>query len=386
MSIFAFPKKHTVLVLAALVFTGVFLLRSALSFSCFTPPERVPQQGSQGYQTWYGENLRSFYHRDKKVCVPDGWEAVGAVATGAGWAKFESGVTGIMLRIEAFSKRTFSVPESNFEITLRYPASASVVSVAGYTATVKNALSRAGTLFNDTLSDAPVPHTVLVTAGLEDSLPDETHIYPDPRRSVTIFVRDPQDPRAEELVIHAFVHLYNRFSTERLAYQTRQPPLAAADIQELEATWAETAFSESSSGRAGRLGYLFSVHEAVAARDFSRITKKGPPFDDRDAFEAIRPSVLVPPGAPYLDEQYGHYVLAPLALTAVDGLLFEKGAPADVEEILRRVHSGEAENLFTELSRYLTEDELATVMRWVQENGPIPGGLVRSALAHYAQQ
>lgn len=382
-SIVFYPAVFIVLVAA------IALGRFVFAPECYTIRERVPAEGSQGYQTWYGETLKSFYHRGRRMCIPKGWRAVGAVKTGnvrggeaIGWATFEDGKTGIMIQNGAFAERTIPLDGSNYAVTLLYPAETPDYLLLEYARITENAFNRIGAVFNDEKTETPVPHTVLVTAGLAGASADGgTFIYPDPRSSVTIFVRDPQDPRSEELVIHAVVHLYNRFGAHDRTYLNLQSPLSSGDFEELEATWAETAFRTSDSGRENRLAYLYNVHTAVETGNFDLIT--GPPFDDREAFATINPGVAVPQDASELDIQYGHYVLGPLSMLAIDGLLDEAGAPADVEKILTRIHAGEAENLFAELARYLTDEELNTAWQWMDGEETVPRALIQTALERY---
>lgn len=387
-----FPKKHALLVLGMAAVALATVVGTAFSFSCIVPKERVPQEGTQGYQTWYGKDIRSFYHRDRRVCVPYGWEAVGATAKGnlpvrgtqaGGWARWEHGKTGIVVRSAAFSKAAFSVPESNYKITLRYSASTSPSAARRYERAVEHAFARVGALFGDAISDSPVPHTVLVTAGLErDSSGEEIALYPDPRGSVTVLVQDPEESvRGEELLLHAVVHLYNRFNTKRTRYQRYQSPLSAADVEELEATWAETAFRTSEKGRAARLSYLYNVHGAVTTGNFA--LPKAPPFDDAEAFSVIRPGVVQPPGASELDIQYGHYVLGPLSMVGIDGLLTRADATADLEDILKRIHTGDADNLFAELARYLTDAQVKNIADWMSGKEAVPKSVIEAALEHY---
>ena len=365
------------LVLVVVIAVG----RYAFAPECYTVRERVPAEGTQGYQTWYGEDVQSFYHRNRVMCIPDGWRAIGAIETGDGWARYERGKTGVMLREEAFLSRTLTFETSNYAVTLLYPAATSKAALAEYERIVENAFNRVGALFNDAPTQSPRPHTVLVTAGLGGAHPEAPLIYPDPRESVTVFVRSPYDTRAEELLIHAVVHLYNRFRTDFTGYQKNQSPLQAADFQELEATWAETAFRSSSAGRESRLAYLYTVHTAVKTGNFDLVT--GPPFDNKQEFENITPSVVVPRDASELDIQYGHYVLAPLSLVAVDELLYEAGAPATVEKILTKIHAGEADNLFEELARYFNDEKLNTIWRWMDGQETIPQKLIQTASSRY---
>lgn len=378
------PKNKFVLIS---IIAGALILAFGISFfvtssSCITVKQKRPVEGSQGYRVWFGDALQSFNHRGQKICVPDGWEALGATKFGDGWAQYEQHLTGILINKKYFTEQELTFTESNYRVRLLYTASASSHQASEYIRMVTNTFEEVGALYNDTPQEERIPHTVLVTAGLVGVYPNDTLIYPDPRETLTIFVRDHRDVRSEELLIHAVMHLYNRFREESTReYQYNQEPLGAEDFQELEATWAETALRISTPGRTTRLEYLYNVHTAVQTDDFSRIT--GPPFDEKRAFEQIDPSVIVNKNTSYSNAQYGHYILAPLSMVAVDGLLVQKNTSTDVQEILAKIHTHQETNFFDELRRYLSESDVQRVTRWMQNGETIPVELVESALAYY---
>lgn len=368
-----------IILLPAVFITLVILIALSRQFfapDCFTIQERVPKEGSQGFQTWYGEDIKSFYHRDKKHCIPEGWRAVGATEVGGGWARFAPNRTGVMVAENTFDSFILTPNNTHYSLFVLYPTQFSEAERLRYARVIENAFMRVGTLFGDVNAYTPEQHTILITAGVADEL-----IYPDPRENLTIFVRELDDPRAEELFIHAVVHLYNRFAPRTTPYQQNQEPLTEGDIQEFEATWAEIAFHTTAQNRAKRVDYLYTVHSAVRTDSFEAIL--GPPFDDREAFMQINPRLPLSPNASELDIQYGHYILAPLIFVAIDGLLSERAAPVDVETILTRVHEGEANNFFTELNRYITDEDTAMVLGWIHDAEPIPPSLLEEALTTY---
>jgi len=347
---------------------------------CYTPPKQNPVAGSQGYRVWFGDTLKSFEHKDARVCVPRGWQAVGAIETGDSWAKFESGMTGVLIRSDAFASTLIEPGHSSYSVTVFYATSTDAELLKRYEEVIENAFDRTGRLFNDAPGDPRRPHAVLITAGIAgDTRSPSARVYPDPHAGLSVFMRTPENPRAEELFIHAVLHLYNRHRTDLIAHENAQSPFAPEDWQELEATWGETAFS--TGNRLTRLTYLYNVHTAVRTGDFSLITS--PPFNDEEGFKKIRASAVVAPGSAPLDYQYGHYVLAPLSMLAVEGLLQELDAGTDVEETLRGIHSGEAGNFFEELAKRLPEKEMARVRGWFEGTETVPSELVHAAVRHY---
>lgn len=344
-------------------------------YACAPVPEQAPEKGSHGYRIWGGALVRSFEHGEKRICVPKGWEPVGAIEAQRGWARFAPEKTGVMIRSSAFSSTSLTFIRSSYRVTLRYPSFGTTPELLEeYESEVTNTFEKVGALFNDDAKDAPRAHTVLVTAGLLSPPSEDNSLYPDPGPNVTYLVLAPSNPRGEELLVHGVMHLYNRFSHAGLVYEGLQSPIPPEDWQELEAVWAETAFTTENENRRVRLDYLYTVHSAVQASDFSRID--GAPFDDPDAFKNLRPSVVVSEDSSYLDEQYGHYVLAPLVMVAVEGLLQKYGAGTKLETLLAEIHSGKKGNFFEALGEVLPSEEVSRVMDWMNNRATIPLDMV----------
>jgi hypothetical protein len=143
----------------------------------------------------------------------------------------------------------------------------------------------------------------------------------------------------------------------------------------MEATWAETAFRSSNEGRAARLAYLYNVHVAVRTHDFSLISE--PPFSkDPRGFAKITQGVIVPDGATYLDDQYDHYVLSPLAMVAIEGLLQKYKTGMDMPRLLTELHAGTIKNFFNALGTYLPPTEIKNIQSWMAGQATIPHDLV----------
>ena len=369
-------------VCVAISLVGVyFAFTSQSPEECAPISEQKKQEGSQGYRVWFGETLKSFEHTGKSVCVPDGWEAVGATEEGEGWARFSRDHTGVIVKSDAFGILTLTPEKSAYTITVLYPLSTKSDALNRYVQIISNAFSRVGALLPESKS-AKHSHTVLITAGLGgDTRSEGTRVYPDPTENMSVMVRTPDQPRAEELFVHAVMHLFNRHRGDLLAYQKNQNPFPAEDWQEMEATWSETAFSTQNEGRTARIRYLYNVHVAVRTNNFSRIVSE--PFNNKEAFEKIKQGSIVPEGSQYLDYQYGHYVLAPLTMVAIEGLLVSRSSDLHVEDILKAIHTRPSLNFFDELGKKLSKDDMARIMLWIEGKDTIPEELVMKGLSHY---
>jgi hypothetical protein len=374
-------KTRFLLIVVSVLLVSVSIYAIAGMSGCYAVSDRSPIEGSQGFRIWTGDALKSFEHFDRKVCIPEGWESVGAIEIGEGWARFESGKTGVIFQSEAFVSHTVKPGGTGYEITVVNPLAISETMEKQFDAIIVNAFERISKLYADSDGNTK-SHTVFITAGLAgNTLDDGTRVYPDPGLDVTYLVRTPESSRAEELFIHAIMHLYNRHRTDLTEYEKTQTPFTSEEWQELEATWSETAFNESRIDRKNRISYLLNVHYAVGTRNFSLI--KEPPFDDRKTFENIKPTIMVKQGAQSLDYQYGHYVLAPLSMVAIDALLRRDVKGMSLEKLLTDVHKGKINNLFTELETLLPKDDFAQVQSWVKGETLIPSELIYSALSTY---
>ncbi|MBX9765194.1 hypothetical protein K2X83_00975 [Patescibacteria group bacterium] len=379
-------KKVAFIGSAFLIFISLAggLLYYATTIGCSDMPQSVtPVMGSQGFRLWSGPTLISFEHGDKKICIPSGWEALGEETSGNGWARYEKGVSGLTIKKDAFAEAKLTFISSGYEVHFVYPKNTPAGELELYEATIRSAFENVGALFNDSHKNEKRRHTILVTPGVERADELRTPIYPDPRKNLSPYMQPPTSARGEELLIHAIAHLYNRQRADLRAYQKNQLPIPAEDFQELEASWSEIAYRTSDSGRRARINYLYNVHTAVQTKNFSLIHTA--PFNgDRAGFENIAPNIVVPPDASFLNAQYGHYILGPLTMVAIEGMLAAKNADT-VEKILSRVH---AENMpfINELSKYLSPEEIAAAKSWMFDGGTIPRALVDAGLTRYEIQ
>jgi len=374
--ILGLSKKTLAILGAALVIAvGAIVYQSS---GCTTVTDVTPERGSHGYRVWSNDVFKSFTHRGQDICVPEGWFTVGAVSEGEGTAKYERGKTGILVRKDAFGLRVLEPTNSSFRVNVYYPLTLPRADVEKLFTLVAGTFSNVGAWYGDKVVADRKPHSVIVTTGL---LPDE-QVYPDPSERVTSLIASPKAERGEGLLIHAVVHLYNRFSGE-LGYQGAQWPFNAGEFQELEATWAETGLSTHPEAGFTRLNYLYRVHSALVAQKPELVTD--PPFNDAEAFNAITPTILVKPGSPYLDFQYGHYVLAPLTMVAIDTLLTDRATGLSVYSILKDIHTGKRTGFMEAVSAVLPDKDMKQINAWIIADAQIPVSLIQRAIARYDQ-
>ncbi len=345
---------------------------------CAAPRAQEAQEGSQGMRVWNGERIQSFVHSGERICIPRGFEAVGAAHAGFGWASFPASRTGVLIESTFFKTETFSPPGSRYRISLRYPETTPESEAEAHRTRVERVATATAELFSDRGGIFRTPHTVLVTAGAETTA--GLRVYPDPHKTLTVAVYEPEHIRSEELLIHAFVHLYNRHQPLN-DYLENQSPIPASDFEEFEATWAETRLRETPAGRRERIEYLYNVHLAVRENDFSRIEYA--PFNNRTQFEDITENAIVSSDAEYLDVQYGHYVLAPLAMVALDGLLRESGSQESVASFLHTIHQNPAQNFLALVTTELGLEGAEQFMNWINGVETVPRDLIDRALASY---
>lgn len=339
---------------------------------------------SHGFKVWFSTTLQSFEHHRKRICIPDGWEPVGEAEKKLGWARFPEGASGVLIHSSDFESRTVQTRDNSYLVRVVYQRSMAPELTERYVETITQAFNRVGRLFPSAKGQLE-SHTVLITVGVAGDGNDfETSIYPNPSKEMSIFVRNIEHKRAEELFIHAVAHLYNRYREDLTAYQNTQSPLLPEDWQEMEAAWTEVAFRSSPLGRTHRLAELYDIHRAVQTNTFSESLIY--PFGERELFDAVtQRSVTILPNSPYSDYQYGHYVLAPLFMVAIEGLLQQYATGTDISKILYELHAGTEENFLETLRAVLPENEILTILGWTKGEEPIPQHLILSASQYYEE-
>lgn len=371
--------KTGALIAGTLVVLGLGLL-FVTTDGCSSAPSADPVMGSQGYRTWSNDIYKSFEHRNRTICIPDGWVAVGAITITEKGVTFPPNITGVLVKRDAFGSKTLTPVGTTYEVLLLYPLTTETKDIKKFAAATQNAFTRVASLFpTDT---TPRQHTIIVTAGIAGDTAIETNrIYPDPSAGVSAMTLSPENYRSNQLLLHSIMHLYNRHSPHLTAYQAYQAPFGADDWQEAEATWAELAFDTRPEARLDRLMYLYRVHTAVRTNNFSLIIE--PPFNTVSGFSALRQSAIASADYKYLDYQYGHYVVAPLAMVATEMLLRRYAPGETMSMLLINIHNGSGKSLLSELQRVLPDTEVTRAIRWFRGEETIPLELITASSKYY---
>lgn len=351
-------------------------------YSCAAVPDQAQKTGTHGWKVWANESFISFEPQNKRYCVPAGWEVIGAEVDRFGNATFPAGASGILFHTNDFVTYNLPLPDLKTTVRVVYPAKTPEPEVADYLKIITDAFLNVRTLYPDFKITNLASHTVLITVGIAGDGNDfKTSVYPIPNRDVTIFVRNKDHRRGEELFIHAVAHLFNRHFSDGLAYQQNQAPIPAGDWQELEAAWTEIIFRSDSDARSKRIEDLYAIHASVVTRVFSPALDF--PFNDRKIYEEVRKkSVILGPDPTYAEVQYGHYVLAPLVLLSVEGLLEQHQASTTVAELLLEAHI-KNQSFFVLLTAYLPKEEMKRLFNFLTGEEQIPYELLEAGLLRY---
>lgn len=373
-------KTYWIITIVCIALLGCVLLYREVS--CVEVMPQKPIMSSHGWKVWFGSSLQSFEHNGKRICIPDDWEPVGEAEKKLGWARFPEGASGVLIQSSDFEFRTVQTENNSYVLRVVYQKSMAPELASAYIETITQAFNRVGGLFPNTKGQSRT-HTVLITVGVAGDGNDfETSVYPDPSEEISIFVRNVEHKRAEELFIHAAAHLYNRYRTDLTAYQNTQSPILSPDWQEMEAAWTEVAFRSSPSGRTRRLAELYDVHRAIQTNTFSESLIF--PFSERELFDAVtQRAIAIKEDSVYSDYQYGHYVLAPLVMVAIEGLLLQYNTDADISKILYELHTGTESHFLDTVRAVLPANEILTIERWMDGRETIPHNLVLSASKYY---
>lgn len=374
--------KHYLTLQNGLIAVGgvalALVLITVFSGGCTTIGDKRAVMGNHGYRIFTNEIYKAFEHGGRPICVPDGWAPVGALEVTPEGALFDVGKTGILIKQDQFAARVLHPEGSSYEVTVLYPLTAEKEDVSRHLTLITRVFTSVARLYDDVPKPERTKHTVLITPGIAGDGSDvSTRLYPDPTGLVTIATRRPYEERAEGLLIHAVMHLYNRFNVST-GYAALQQPYSRDEFEELEATWAEVALSGWPDASYSRLMYLYKVHAAVVSQNPSLATE--PPFNDRENFEKIVPTVFVKDSQNPLDYQYGHYVLLPLVTAATDALLYERGTGLTVSRILRDIHAGKRKNFMDELKLVLSEKDIREIERWLSGGAQVPFPLIETAI------
>ena len=342
-------KKHATVWMLIFWLTGTaiasFVVFSIVGCVPYANTRETPS--SHGLRTFETMAMVSFVHTGTRVCVPKGWQAVGALSISFGGALFEREKTGVLIDADAFSEEQLSLEQPvGYSLRVIYPNNTPKDALAVYRSMIASAFSSLASQYR--ISGKDVPHDIVITYGVLE----HEALYPDPNAYVTYLTLPPDDSRTEELVLHAIAHLYNRFDSRFTDYTARQSPLSSGDFEELEATWSETAFRTSVIGKRARLAYLYSEYTETTGA-----------YTDLEAKK--------------------HYIVFPLTMIAVEGLLQQLNTGTSVKELFARTHQGSGVNFFEALRAVLPETEMVRIIRWLSEEERIPYDLLLSGIRFY---
>ncbi len=335
-----------------------------------------PQLGKHGFIQWQNQSYISFVGTSTPYCIPAGFEPL----TDESDTIIQDGkeTTTVFIRTEHFKQTYLTLHDQPLRVVYHHSLSSS--EVLEYTTLISNVYSKILTLYPTTTATSIKEHTVLIAEGIAgDGTTSETSVHPSPSKKLTTFVRSKRHWRGEELFIHAVTHQINRYTDSD--YQFNQAPIPPTEWEELEASWAELAFLSDGSARSRRIDALYAIHTAVQTKNYTEGLEY--PFHQASVFKTIgRTSLMLSTEPTYAEIEYSHYVLAPLFLVAVDGLLAEYAPEIFVSDLLMKVHQ-ENSNFFTLLSQKLPEDELDKLFNYLYGNGRIPYEILQKGVNRY---
>lgn len=367
------------------VFGVIFILTKQAPPTLCTPiPEQEPEQGNHGWLIWSNDSYKSFIREQTGYCIEAGWEPIGATLDSAGNAVFPSESGGIFIKTSDFASYQLLLADNETRIRILYPVHLASEEIATYLQAIRAVFTNVLTLYSDFEITNLSGHTVFISVGIAGDANDiETSVYPTPTKDLTIFGRNLNHRRGEELFIHAVTHLFNRHYTQGLAYQDNQAPVPAADWQELESSWAEIAFLSDDTKRQERIKDLYAIHQSVFRETFSPALEF--PFNDKTIYDQVRRTSLIPgANSTYGEIQYSHYVLAPLLLVSIDGLLVQQRASTSVSTLIQTARA-ENKNFFVLLQEYLSPDEIIFIYNFIFGREQIPYELLEVGLKRYGQ-
>ena len=348
--------------LAAAIFLGTFFAVRiyAASHACTPPSNEAQHMSSHGWNVWRGDTFQSFTHHGEWICVPRGWMPVGAVSETSDRARFSPLGDGVLVRTDSFVVRDVTTRKHDFVVQVVYPRALDAGQLPQYLAIITRAFDDVGDQYPNA-SGTPISHTVLLSVGIAGDGHDfDTSIYPEPSLHLSVLVHNLDNPRTEELYLHAIAHLYNRYRTDLIAYKDHQAPLGAVDWEELEASWTELIFRSSKEGLDRHITELSNMYFHNMQHTFSSTDPY--PFNNKEIFDAVRyRTAILPDDAKYPDEQLGHYIIAPLTILSTEGRLAVHTAPVHIKDIFIRIHRTN-ENFFVVLGEYLPAEEVTEVV------------------------
>ena len=368
-------SKKVIICILSVLFLGLFYK----SYACLPVPKQAVKTSTHGYGVWSNSFYKSFIPGDERFCVPNDWKPVGEKALDRGGATFPNEGTGILVKSSDFSATKIPLDKTDFELTAVYLATMPEDELQEYVKIIQRAFNDVGSLYpkNDSLETQK--HTVLISVGIAgDGYEFENSIYPNPSQFLSVFAKNISHPRAEDLFIHAATHAYNRFHPSFQTYQDNQTPLPAGDFEEMEATWAEISFRSSNEELAIRVENLYRTYMAVMMSTPSNDLLY-PLNEDRVFKQISNKSVVVEMDATEGEAEFGHYVLAPLVMLAIEGMLQEQQSLMTLDALLLETHAS-GSNFFEHLNKYVPKENVDRILRFIEGQEEIPIELVYTGL------
>ena len=362
--------------------TGLWATLYIPTAPCTPIPLQTPEKTNHGWNVWSNDSFISFTPTETAYCIEPGWEPIGASVAESGRATFPIESSGVVIKTSELTSHTIKIGADDTTIRVLFPIHMSTKDSDEYLAIIKRVFNGIGDLYKNFETSQLTGHTVLISEGIAgDGTTIERSVYPTPTKDLTVFVRNKNHWRGEELFIHAVAHLYNRHSTSGLAYQNNQSPVPKDDWQEAEAAWAEIVLRSDHDARSARVQALHAIHESVVSGVFSPALDF--PFNSKKVYEEVeRKSVILGVNPTYGEIQYSHYVLAPLLLLAIEGLLEMHSTETTVSALLTQARE-ENQNFFALVSDHLPEEVIPKIDDYIFGREPIPYELLQAGLSRY---
>jgi hypothetical protein len=338
--------------------------------------------GKHGWEVWSGPTFTSFRQNGNRYCTPPGWEPVGESKLEQGGATFPLRADGVMVKTSEFKKMNIPLAKNDFALQVLYPVSMSDPERDDYIRIISEAFNNVGTLYPKSPLATPKPYTVLITVGVAgDGIRFENSLYPNPSEFLGVMVRNKELARGEDLFVHAATHAYNRFYPEFKTYQDNQSPIPAGDFEEMEATWSEITFSPTKEALEDRVNDVYKTYEAVMDNNYSESILF--PLSEPAVFTSVaNKEIAQEKTASRGDEEFGHYILAPLVMVSIEGMLEEHKSKETVNSLLKKVHETH-QNFFDLLKNEISNEELTKVMSYITGNNRIPRDLIDAGLKRH---
>ena len=358
---------------------------------CAPIPAYEDKRNKHALQTWQNDIFKSFL-QDKGnpyYEMPAGWMAIGAEDIKQFGEKtcvrFPGYQSATFVDPAHFKSQTLQVEGVYFPIKVVWRNTMTPEQEAEYLEVIERGFRDVSRLYpygapNSMLSE----HTVMITAGvITDKDAPMDVVYPNVGHNASYIYRWPE-PRMEELLLHAVAHLYNRFRF-MYSYRPTMPTLYFGEYQEYVASWVESRFIKSDKSRWERALRLFHIHEVIVRDDVPRSREVGGFRRLDNLRDPISANVFKhKPPHKTLKKEYAHYILAPLLLIAVDGVLADMGSDMTVEKILTDVHTNRfGINFYGVLGMHLKPEQMDTYRRWEEGLEPIPRNYIIAGLKRY---